>query len=530
MKLYKFLLLVAVLALVTGCYSDDTNLDYKTLELPAIDNPENDPALFVANHLYKITLSEPLKITPSVSYRDMDDLSYKWVINSKEVATTKDLEWQWDVDATRVYGHFEIHRNSAGNSTIFSFSVELEQPYASGYSLLVERDGELHYDLVGFKVAPLYTFTYYPNAGGLPITYSGDNPRLQEYWSCEKAAIMSKQMFIDDDPVNCSSVNGESLLREMPLQEEFINETFPANFHVKDFMHGGFVSYLLADDGRIFQRKCSRIYYTGRFMDLPLQYNGKQIKGVKLVNTKYGKGFGVIYDETETGGRFLLVNLDYDTNDKATGKNAGLIVEFPKSSNMSGITDYELVDCWFIQDVNFMASQIPSIMGLFHKKSDGKYYTREVKINYTPSTTAVTTEEVYKEVYRELPDFGPSSKICVIRIDGSGYYKSGFIYYTSASDPRKLLVKERVSSNAPTEFHTFDHEVTAIAEGTMKNNNGYMLFALADGTVMMYATSNRNVGGLNFLTFEEKRIVNSYQVGGKVRWAGYKYGIYANFQ
>lgn len=42
MKRYKLLLLAVVAALVSGCYSDDTNLDYKTLDLPVIDNPEND--------------------------------------------------------------------------------------------------------------------------------------------------------------------------------------------------------------------------------------------------------------------------------------------------------------------------------------------------------------------------------------------------------------------------------------------------------------------------------------------------------
>lgn len=47
MKRYLFLILAVVAALLTGCYSDDTNTDYKTLDLPVIDNPENDLALFV---------------------------------------------------------------------------------------------------------------------------------------------------------------------------------------------------------------------------------------------------------------------------------------------------------------------------------------------------------------------------------------------------------------------------------------------------------------------------------------------------
>ena len=82
-------------------------------------------------------------------------------------------------------------------------------------------------------------------------------------------------------------------------------------------------------------------------------------------------------------------------------------------------------------------------MMLFRKKSDGKYYTREVKISYTPRTSAVEMSEVYEEVYRELPEFGPDSKTCVIRIDGGSYYKSGYMFYTAASNPRKVLVKER---------------------------------------------------------------------------------------
>ena len=102
MKRYKLLLLAVVAALVSGCYSDDTNLDYKTLDLPVIDNPENDLALFVPNRAYKIKLADRLQITPNVVYKEMNDLSYRWVIDGKEVATTKDLDWECDMETNRV--------------------------------------------------------------------------------------------------------------------------------------------------------------------------------------------------------------------------------------------------------------------------------------------------------------------------------------------------------------------------------------------------------------------------------------------
>ena len=59
---------------------------------------------------------------------------------------------------------------------------------------------------------------------------------------------------------------------------------------------------------------------------------------------------------------------------------------------------------------------------------------------------------------------------------------------------------------------------------------GETVLALTDGTVMMYTTSNRNVGsGVNFLTFEEERVIEKYRIDGKIRWAGFKYGNISNF-
>lgn len=65
MKKYKILLLAVVAALATGCYSDDSNLDYKTLDLPVIDNPTNDLALFVPNRAYKTSSPSTCESRPT---------------------------------------------------------------------------------------------------------------------------------------------------------------------------------------------------------------------------------------------------------------------------------------------------------------------------------------------------------------------------------------------------------------------------------------------------------------------------------
>ena len=65
MKKYRILFLAAVAALAAGCYGDDTNLDYTTLDVPTIENPDKDPALFVENNKYTIPMPEIPKSTRS---------------------------------------------------------------------------------------------------------------------------------------------------------------------------------------------------------------------------------------------------------------------------------------------------------------------------------------------------------------------------------------------------------------------------------------------------------------------------------
>lgn len=92
----------------------------------------------------------------------------------------------------------------------------------------------------------------------------------------------------------------------------------------------------------------------------------------------------------------------------------------------------------------------------------------------------------------------------------------GYIYYTSASDARKVLGKPRTSKNAPAEFHTFDSEVVSIDHETYTRRSCYLIFALADGTAMVYTTLGEHLSPTtNLATFEEQRVVATFQVDGK---------------
>lgn len=541
MKRYKFLIanwgMVLIVLLVSACYDNDTNLNYATLDLPVLENPNNDPALFIENNIYKIKLHDRLEICPNVVYQDMGDLSYKWIINGKVYSTEKDLDWICEMKESKVHCVYEVHRNSAGNSQVFPFTIQLDEPYIAGFSLLVEEGGgTLRHDFISYEMGQPYRYLYHRDASHKLFPFVGDHPRLKEYWSCESRSVVGEQLFLDSDPENCFSFNGRTLSATLSLKEEFINEKLPQDFRIKDFMDGGYVSYLLAEDGRIFQRHGASVYYTGHFMDLPLQYEGKQIKGKKFVSTRYEESYGLIYDETEGSGRFLIVNFDYNVTSGYKPAKAGAISEFPSSAGMSGITDYDFVDGYYVHNSDPMDWEGSSkILLLFRKKSDQKYYIRELGIRYSSKTSDVEeVEDVYDEKYRELKDFGPESVICVIRTSGEGMVSPpvSYIYYTSASDNSKVLCTKHEASYSPSaEFHIFPSKVVAIDHETYSRQSCMLLFATADNKAMIYAIRSNHLSPMeNQEKFERERVIDQFQIDGVIRWAGCKYGNIDKYQ
>lgn len=160
-------------------------------------------------------------------------------------------------------------------------------------------------------------------------------------------------------------------------------------------------------------------------------------------------------------------------------------------------------------------------MMLFRGKTDpGKYYIREVQIGFEARTGAITTKEVFSEIYRELPDFGPGSKMAVLQVDGGSYFKSDYIFYTAASDPRKVLSRERKGIAAPSDFHTFDQEVVALISGVSKRNNCMIFFALADGTIMTYTPWNSKVLSARPISPRSNRNVSSASSRPEAKYDG----------
>lgn len=464
------MLVVAVLS--AGCIKDLTNKDYSTLNLPVIENPDRDPDLLYENCQYTLKSGDVLEIHPNIVYSDMDDLDYAWVIDGETVSTEKDLYWECDLTGQRASAAFYMTRRSAGNSVIVRFSVILDQPYAIGWLVAAEKDGKVVYDFLQRSTNLPYTYVEYPDA--LETESTADTwTDCIEFWSNESKSVNGHMLSLDSDPDKTFSVEERTMLPTVTLRQEFIGETFPAS--VTSFsgaLYCGYMAYLSDQDGRVYYRKSQTGYYTGRFSDLPLKYEGEDLYVSAMIGGPYNAGFALLYDRTND--RFLVAENAY--NDQSPDA-AGTLSELPSDATVRSFSGEEFVYTRLIKP--YMTFMDPTFyLFIVSKDASGQYLASQYGMTYDGY---ISIDENYAG--EPIENFGEKSVIAALDDTMYGLY----VYYSDGSDPKKLYSAKRSTSGlaSPTLYHTFDSDIVSIDQGTITRTSKSIAVGLADGTVVV---------------------------------------------
>ena len=468
----NIVMMLAVAVLSAGCIKDLTNKDYSTLNLPVIENPDRDPALLYENCQYTLKSGDVLEIRPNIVYSDMDDLDYAWVIDGETVSTEKDLYWECDLTGQRASAAFYMTRRSAGNSVIVRFSVILDQPYAIGWLVAAEKDGKVVYDFLQRSDNLPYTYTEYPDA--LETESTADSwIDCMEFWSNESSSVNGHMLSLDSDPEKTFSVEELTMLPTVTLRQEFIGETFPAS--VTSFsgaLYCGYMAYLSDQDGRVYYRKSQTGYYTGRFSDLPLKFEGEDLYVSALIGGPYNAGFALLYDKVND--RFLVAENAY--NDGSSG-GAGTLSELPSDASVRSFAGEEFVYTRLIKP--YMSFMDPTYyLFIVSKDASGQYVASQYGIVYEGY---ISIEENYEG--DRIENFGEKSVITALDDTTYGLY----VYYSDGSDPKKLYSAKRSASGlaSPVLYHTFDSDIVSIDQGTISRTSKSIAVGLADGTVVV---------------------------------------------
>lgn len=504
-------MLFAVILVAGGCIKDNTTKEFATLDLPVIDNPDNLPELFVENYVYSVKGGDVLEIKPAVSYSDMDDLEYQWKINGKVVSTEKDLKWTCDISELSA-GAFYMTRKSAGNSVILKFTVDLDQPYERGWVIVTEKSGKVVYNFLQEKVAAKYVYTEYPDALATEST-SDSWLMCKEFWSNESSSVKGHMLHLDADPEKSFSVNELTMVPTVTLRQEFIAEEFPADTRFTDAVYGGYVAYLLGDNGKVYYRKAQTGYYTGRFSNIPLRFDGKELTVSHLVGTTYHAKFLLMYDSVNK--RFLSVNTAFGANNSSAGE----ISVLPASS----LDNLGNVDFLYSMIIRPQMTSLPDYrLFMVLKDTDSQEVTvSEYQLEISDGNV-LAVEELYSGV--KVPGLGENSHI--IALDNSTY-GSSFVYFSDSADPSVLHFAKRQASGISEvgKYYDFDSGIVALGQAKMSRTNKSIGVAFDDNSFSVLNVTSNMEEYVPPVGDEPNSLAYRWEnVGGKILDAEFRFG------
>lgn len=225
-------------------------------------------------------------------------------------------------------------------------------------------------------------------------------------------------------------------------------------------------------DGRVYYRKSQTGYYTGRFSDLPLKFEGEDLYVSALIGGPYNAGFALLYDKVND--RFLVAENAYNDG---SSDGAGILSELPTDASVRSFAGEEFVYTRLIKP--YMSFMDPTYyLFIVSKDASGQYVASQYGIVYEGY---ISIEENYEG--DRIENFGEKSVITALDDTTYGLY----VYYSDGSDPKKLYSAKRSASGlaSPVLYHTFDSDIVSIDQGTISRTSKSIAVGLADGTVVV---------------------------------------------
>lgn len=305
-KIYAVLWLF-VAAVITGCYEDKGNYDYKNIDGLAISFEKG---------FYGLTLGDELKLTPTIS-PDVDKepsrYTFKWYLNGKTRTEWNGRNFSWVTDevVSRAYVALEVNDLLYNIAYMSRVMITVEGVYEAenSWMILSDADGKSQLSFLSLMyddeteeyTDPKFIEDVYALVSNEPL---GSGPiALQEHFRKEidynDRVIGNVCVFQESGAVDLS---GESFEKQVNMVETFDGGAYPGG--VTALYPGTFMDMIdvVADQrGRLYSRiKSSAISYnTEFFLPDPLTLGGET---EPVEQCQVGRGY---YRANRTGYAFV---------------------------------------------------------------------------------------------------------------------------------------------------------------------------------------------------------------------------------
>ncbi len=323
MKTKLFLTIAACSLLLGSCYKDKGNYTYQ----PAVSADFTTYFNSLSTNAKAAYLGQPFKLYPKIAFsgytnpKDTLEFDYWWewigglggYSNYVElVSEERELNFIPDKLGYVWYRVCARHRPS-GLVSFSSIQFNISSPYGKGWVVLSEQDNRssLSFILPGYQNTQAKTGRFYTEFKDIyHVIYGGQSPLGTGPQTLRLLLnnVSSSLMVVQGSGV--ISLDGMTFEKEVPLEEEFVGQVYPAGFVFKDFFFGGRIDAALSANGDLYTRDynlgqgefADAFHYTF-FSPSPMKYEGVKMHVDQLLPTNYGNCayYGFVDNDVQGG-------------------------------------------------------------------------------------------------------------------------------------------------------------------------------------------------------------------------------------
>lgn len=486
MKTFKsFASLLLAVALLTGCYEDQGNYDYKPINTLDVDIPSSK---------YTVVSGSTLDIKPVITFADgstdESTLRFEWKLSGEVISTDRNLAFVADRIAISAPLHLRVCDTRTGITSLATTNVDLTEKHnVYGWMILSDDNGASRLTYLSQQGSTVHEYVVYKDVfqtengrelGSKPVRL------LEHFFYTSKTS----SFWIVQQGGECVDLKGDDLKVDVELSTAFLDPAFGQSLKIKQIAELRWLTIAVDQDGKAYTRKKEgdKSYHSGKFLNYPLAYAGTDLYVNYFIDWRTIKTGGVIMLEGKPGSQRLLAVSGYDKASAGkvmplTVSGAGYPANFTARADNFGDHQVLFLDYFLIASPT---AKNAHALGVILKAPDGKYLYQEYYISDTSGQGMSATPN------RQL-ELDIASKI-----DPAGHNVFYFAPYTNnpnffLSNGRTLYYINRASlgQKQMLEVKTFDSEIVAI-DGESSGYGQMIGVGLANGDFYVLNQKDNN--------------------------------------
>lgn len=265
MKIKNIIVSLVTLFVVTGCFKDESNYDYKKvpeIKLRTMDGIKH----------YFLTPGEELLIALKIDDEGKNytsEFTYEWLDDNKQVVCTE-KNYTFKANEVGLF-NFGMTATDINTGAIYFYSIDIYVSpfYKRGFAIVVEDGGDtdMHFvvdtkvsanEELGTNDSTIYKkelVNVFQKELGEKIP--GKPVKITEHWGHE-AYYSFGELTLETQVGGRRKIielNGGTLKKETYIEQEFLNGVIPTNYNPLKVVQTPWDSYILNNDGRVFARR-----------------------------------------------------------------------------------------------------------------------------------------------------------------------------------------------------------------------------------------------------------------------------------